>query len=371
MSGPGATRVLIMAGGTGGHVFPALAVARELRERSVEVRWLGTKAGIEARLVPAAGIDVEWVRVSGLRGKGVAGWLAAPFKLTRAVRDALAAVKSWNPDVVLGLGGFVSGPGGIAAWLTRRPIVIHEQNAIAGLTNRVLATLARTVAEAFPGSFGARTDVVVTGNPVRREIEAIPAPAQRMSGHARPRLLVFGGSQGAAALNRLVPSAIARLEPAERPEVLHQTGRGRRDAVAAAYAAAGVTADVREFIDDMAAAYAWADVAICRSGALTVAELAAAGVASILVPFPAAVDDHQTANARYLASRGAAVLLQESTLTAERLAHELKLLTCGDPRRRLAMAEAARGAAVPGAAEKLADLCLAAVDKRAADRGRA
>jgi UDP-N-acetylglucosamine--N-acetylmuramyl-(pentapeptide) pyrophosphoryl-undecaprenol N-acetylglucosamine transferase len=365
MTASRSTRVLIMAGGTGGHVFPALAVARVLRERACEVRWLGTRAGIEARLVPAAGIEVSWVRVSGLRGKGVAGWLAAPFKLTRAVRDALAAVKSWNPDVVLGLGGFVSGPGGVAAFLTRRPLVIHEQNAIAGLTNRVLARLARTVCEAFPGSFGGRTDVVVTGNPVRREIEALPMPAERAADHAKPRLLVFGGSQGAAALNRLVPAALGLLPPSERPEVLHQTGRSRRDAVANAYSAAGVSADVREFIDDMAGAYAWADVAICRSGALTVAELAAAGLASILVPFPAAVDDHQTENARYLASRGAAVLLPEATLTADRLAQELRLLTGSDARRRLAMAESARKAAVPGAAQQLADLCLAAAEVRA------
>jgi UDP-N-acetylglucosamine--N-acetylmuramyl-(pentapeptide) pyrophosphoryl-undecaprenol N-acetylglucosamine transferase len=357
------TRVLIMAGGTGGHVFPALAAARVLVERGCEVRWLGTQAGIEARLVPAAGIAVEWVRVSGLRGKGFAGWLTAPFKLTRAVRDALAAVKRWEPHVVLGLGGFVSGPGGVAAWLTRRPLVIHEQNAIAGLTNRILASLADVVAEAFPGSFGARTDVVFTGNPVRREIEQVPAPAVRLAGRGRPRLLVFGGSQGAAALNRLVPAALALLAPSERPEVLHQTGRNRRDAVAAAYAAAGIQADVREFVDDMAAAYAWADVAVCRSGALTVAELAAAGLASVLVPFPAAVDDHQTENARYLASRGAAVLLTEATLTAERLSHELKLLTAPDARRRVAMSEAARAAFCPGAAEKLADLCLAALER--------
>lgn len=358
------TTVLIMAGGTGGHVFPALAVARVLRERHCDVVWLGTQAGIEARLVPAAGIEIEWVRVSGLRGKGALGWLLAPFRLARALRDALDAVKRRNPDVVLGLGGFASGPGGVAAWLTRRPLVIHEQNAIAGLTNRLLSRLARTVAEAFPGSYGtAARNVVVTGNPVRVEIEALPPPAQRVAGRTKPRLLVFGGSLGAAALNRLVPAALALLSPAERPEVLHQTGRNRRDDVARAYAGAGVAADVREFIDDMAAAYSWADVGICRAGALTVAELAAAGLPAILVPFPSAVDDHQTENARYLASRGAAVLLPEATLTAERLAQELKQLTVGDARRRLAMAEAARAAAVPRAAEHLADLCLAAIGR--------
>jgi UDP-N-acetylglucosamine--N-acetylmuramyl-(pentapeptide) pyrophosphoryl-undecaprenol N-acetylglucosamine transferase len=365
------TTVLVMAGGTGGHVFPALAVARVLRERACEVVWLGTQAGIEARLVPAAGIEIEWVRVSGLRGKGVLGWLLAPFRLVRAVRDALAAVKKRNPDVVLGLGGFASGPGGVAAWLTRRPLVIHEQNAIAGLTNRLLSRLARTVAEAFPGSYGgAARGVVVTGNPVRAEIESLPPPAQRLAGRGKPRLLVFGGSLGAAALNRLVPAALALLSPAERPEVLHQTGRSRRDEVVRAYAGAGVNADVREFIDDMAAAYAWADVAVCRAGALTIAELAAAGLPSLLVPYPHAVDDHQAANARYLANRGAAVLLPEATLTAERLAQELKQLTGRDPRRRLAMAEAARAAAVPHAAEHLADLCLAAIGRAGAAPGR-
>ncbi|MCZ8130655.1 MAG: undecaprenyldiphospho-muramoylpentapeptide beta-N-acetylglucosaminyltransferase [Steroidobacteraceae bacterium] len=357
-------RVLIMAGGTGGHVFPALAVARVLQSRGCAVAWLGTQAGIEARLVPAAGIPVEWVRVGGLRGKGLVTLAAAPFKLFRALADALAAVKRVQPDVVLGLGGFVAGPGGLAAWLTRRPLVIHEQNAIAGFTNRVLARFARTVACAFPNAFGAGTGAVVTGNPVRTEIESLPPPAARAATHSRARLLVFGGSQGAAAINRLVPAALALLPPRERPEVLHQTGRNRRDEVAKAYAAAGIEADVREFIDDMAGAYAWADAAVCRSGALTVAELAAAGLPSLLVPFPAAVDDHQTANARFLASRGAAVLLPEATLTAERLAQELQGVVGHDPRRRAAMAEAARAAAHPGAAERLADLCFAAAGGR-------
>jgi UDP-N-acetylglucosamine--N-acetylmuramyl-(pentapeptide) pyrophosphoryl-undecaprenol N-acetylglucosamine transferase len=353
------TTVLIMAGGTGGHVFPALAVAEVLRARSCRVVWLGTRRGIEARLVPAAGIPVEWVRVAGLRGKSLASWLGAPFRLLRALMDAHAAVRRCRPDVVLGLGGFVSGPGGLVARVLGRPLVIHEQNAVAGFTNRILARLADTVAEAFPGSFPAGVGAVVVGNPVRREIEALPARAR--APRARPRLLVFGGSQGAVALNRLLPAALALLGASERPEVLHQTGVGRRDEVAAAYAAAGVAADVREFIDDMAAAYGWADLAVCRSGALTVAELAAAGLPGVLVPFPAAVDDHQTANARFLASRGAAMLLAEATLTAERLAEALRPLLASDPSRREAMAAAARAAARPGAAERLADLCLARV----------
>ena len=354
------TTVLIMAGGTGGHVFPALAVADVLRSRSCRVVWLGTRRGIEARLVPAAGIPVEWVRVAGLRGKGLGSWLAAPVKLVQALADALGAIRRTRPDVVLGLGGFVAGPGGLAARLLGRPLVIHEQNAIAGLTNRILARFAHTVAEAFPGSFPPGVGAVAVGNPVRQSIEALGAGAGARAPREPRRLLVFGGSQGAAALNRVVPAALALLAPAERPAVLHQTGRDRREAVASSYAALGVEAEVREFIDDMAAAYAWADLAVSRSGALTVAELAAAGLPGLLVPFPAAVDDHQTKNARFLADRGAAVLLAEDGLTADRLAAELRTLLGADPRALIAMAEAARRAAAPGAAEQLAELCLAA-----------
>lgn len=354
------TTVLIMAGGTGGHVFPALAVADVLRSRACQVVWLGTRRGIEARLVPAAGIPVEWVRVSGLRGKGLLSWLLAPLRLLQALGDALGAIRRARPDVVLGLGGFVAGPGGLAARLLGRPLVIHEQNAIAGLTNRILARFADTVAEAFPGSFAPSVGAVAVGNPVRRTIEALSAGAAERVAREPRRLLVFGGSQGASALNRLVPAAVALLAPAERPTVMHQTGRGRREAVAGAYTALGVEADVREFIDDMAAAYGWADLAVSRSGALTVAELAAAGLPGLLVPFPAAVDDHQTRNARFLADRGAAVLLAEEGLTAERLAAELRTLLGTDARALAAMAEAARRAAAPGAAEQLADLCLAA-----------
>jgi UDP-N-acetylglucosamine--N-acetylmuramyl-(pentapeptide) pyrophosphoryl-undecaprenol N-acetylglucosamine transferase len=354
------TTVLIMAGGTGGHVFPALAVADVLKSRACRVVWLGTRRGIEARLVPAAGIPVEWVRVAGLRGKGLGSWLAAPFKLLQALGDAWGAVRRTRPDVVLGLGGFVAGPGGLAARLLGRPLVIHEQNAIAGLTNRILAQFAHTVAEAFPGSFTPGFGAVAVGNPVRREIEALGAGAAARAPHSPRRLLVVGGSQGAAALNRIVPAALALFALAERPAVLHQSGRDRREAVAGAYRALGVAAEVREFIDDMAAAYGWADLAIARSGALTVAELAAAGLPALLVPYPAAVDDHQTLNARFLANRGAAVLLPEEGLTAERLAAELRTLLGEDARPLAAMAEAARRAAAPGAADQLADLCLAA-----------
>lgn len=354
------TTVLIMAGGTGGHVFPALAVARILKARSCDVVWLGTRAGIEARIVPAAGISLEWVTVAGLRGKGLARLLLAPFALCRALAEAAAAIRRRRPDVVLGLGGFASGPGGIAAWLLRRPLVIHEQNAVAGWTNRVLARFATRIAEAFPGSFGPSISAVTVGNPVRADIEALGARSP--PDPARPvHLLVFGGSLGAKVLNELVPQALSVLSQPTRPQVLHQTGRGRQSEVAATYRNLGVEAEVVEFIDDMAQAYAWADVAVCRSGALTVAELAATGLPSVLVPYPHAVDDHQTANARYLETRGAAVLMPEESLKAGALAPVLASLLSADGRQRQQMGRAARGAAVTGAAERLAELCLQCV----------
>lgn len=351
------TRVLIMAGGTGGHVFPALAVASVLRARQCDVRWLGTRAGIEARLVPAAGIPIDWVAVGGLRGKGFARLLVAPFVLARAIFEACAVIRRQRPDVVLGLGGFVSGPGGVAAWLLRRPLVIHEQNAIAGLTNRLLARLATRVAEAFPGSYASTRATTVVGNPVRADIEALNAH-RRPQVPGAPRLFVFGGSLGAKVLNRILPEALALLAPAERPRVLHQSGRARASEVAALYAERGIDAEVREFVDDMAEAYRWADLAVCRGGALTIAELAAARLASVLVPYPHAVDDHQTANANYLVSRGAARLLPEVQLSAESMAQTLRELLAGDRTALQAMSEAAGHAAVLGAAGRLADLCV-------------
>jgi UDP-N-acetylglucosamine--N-acetylmuramyl-(pentapeptide) pyrophosphoryl-undecaprenol N-acetylglucosamine transferase len=352
---------LIMAGGTGGHVFPALATARVLRRRGYDVVWLGTQRGIEARLVPAEGIPVEWLSVSGLRGKGLATLLAAPFRLVTALAQALRAVRRHRPDVVLGAGGFASGPGGVAAWLLRRPLVVHEQNAVAGLTNRLLARLADRVLEGFPGSFGRGVRAERVGNPVRPEIAAVAPPARRYAGRqGRARLLVFGGSQGAARLNAVLPAALAELAPELRPEVLHQTGARGLEETQAAYRSRGIEADVRAFIDDMAGAYGWADLSVCRSGALTVAELAAAGVPAVLVPFPSAVDDHQTRNAEYAVKAGAAILLPESTLTPMSLAAVLRdLLTAGRPRL-LAMAEAARSVAITDADERLADACVAA-----------
>jgi UDP-N-acetylglucosamine--N-acetylmuramyl-(pentapeptide) pyrophosphoryl-undecaprenol N-acetylglucosamine transferase len=350
--------VLIMAGGTGGHVFPALALARALRARGYAIVWLGTRQGIEARLVPAEGIPVEWVSIGGLRGKSLATLLAAPFRLVRALLESLSAVRRHQPVVCVGLGGFVSGPGGLAAWLARRPLVIHEQNAIAGVTNRILARVAHEVLAAFPGAFGNAADVRVIGNPVRREFFELAAPAQRFDRRRSTiRLLVVGGSQGAIKLNTVVPFAIARAARRSDIEIRHQAGPRWIDAARKSYAEAGISAEITPFIDDIAAAYAWADLVICRSGALTVSELAAAGVASILVPFPAAVDDHQTANARFLVREGAAVLLSDRELTAERLAREIDTL-CADRSRLTEMADSARRLARPRATEDLADACV-------------
>ena len=357
--------VMIMAGGTGGHVFPALAIAEMLRA-SREIVWLGTQAGIEARLVPAAGYPVEWIEVEGLRGKGLGRWLTAPLRLLRAVAQARKALARRRPGVVLGLGGFASAPGGIAAWLAGTPLVVHEQNAVAGLTNRWLARLASLIAEGFPGSFPAAQHAIYVGNPVRPDIASLPAPRQRFESRNGPmRLFVFGGSQGALALNRLVPAAVALLPESRRPWVLHQTGKKDREATEAAYHAAGVQAEVRPFIDDMAAAYANADLVISRSGASTVSELAAAGVGSILVPYPAAVDDHQTRNAEWLGRVSAAQVVAEAGLTAPELANRLATLFGNGRARLLAMAEAARSLAVTDAARRVADLCLQAEGGRA------
>jgi len=347
--------VLIMAGGTGGHVFPALAVARELRGREQQVIWLGTPQGMESRIVPADGFVLDTVRVSGLRRKGAGAWLMAPWLLAVALLDALRVLRERRPKVVLGMGGFASGPGGLAAWLTGRPLIIHEQNAVAGLTNRLLAGVAREVLEAFPGSFspGRRTRLV--GNPVRADIAALPDPAQRMAGRdGALRLLVLGGSQGARVLNETLPSALALLAPGARPQVWHQAGEKTLEVARSAYRAAQVEARVEPFIHDMAAAYAWADTVICRAGALTISELAAAGLGALLVPFPGAVDDHQTRNAEYFVRAGAGVLVPQSELSAQRLAAELGAIDHDVALRR---AVQARTLAQPEAAEFIATLC--------------
>jgi UDP-N-acetylglucosamine--N-acetylmuramyl-(pentapeptide) pyrophosphoryl-undecaprenol N-acetylglucosamine transferase len=371
MSSINARPILIMAGGTGGHVFPALALARLLRAKSFEVVWLGTQRGLEARVVPAERIQIEWLSVGGLRGKGLTTLLAAPFRLALALAQALRVMWRHRPLVVVGLGGFVTGPGGVAAWLTRRPLLIHEQNAVAGFTNRCLSHLAREVLEAFPGSFGRDVRARAIGNPVRQDISAIAPPASRFADRSGAiRILVIGGSQGATRLNAVVPFALARLKQLHAEEipaidVRHQAGERWIDTGRQSYASAGVRADVRPFIEDMAEAYSWADLVICRSGALTVSELAAAGVGAILVPFPAAVDDHQTHNAQYLVKEGAAVLIADRDLTAERLADELQRL-CAGRGKLLAMAERARLLAKPRAADELATSCLAMAAEAAA-----
>lgn len=351
--------VLIMAGGTGGHVMPALAVAQELRAQGHSVRWLGTDRGLEARAVPAAGIELFTLQVAGLRGRGVVRYLSAPLRLLRALWQAIVLLRALRPDVVLGLGGYAAGPGGLAAWLLRRPLVIHEQNARPGLTNRLLARLARRVLCGFAGTRLAGRPAEFTGNPVRAELLKLPCPRERLS--QRPRLLVLGGSQGAQAINSAVPAALALLREAGAalPQVRHQAGRAHADAVAADYRARGIEASVDGFIDDMAAAYRDADLAICRAGALTVAELCAVGLGAVLVPYPHAADDHQTANAQHMAGAGAAILLPQAQLTPQRLADTLRPLLA-DPARRLAMAEAARGLARPDAAARVAAVCLEA-----------
>jgi len=352
--------ILIMAGGTGGHVYPALAVARALQAESREVVWLGTHRGLESRVVPDAGIPIEWVAISGLRGKGAATLLLTPFRLAYALWQSLLVMFKHRPSAVLGMGGFVSGPGGLAAWLTRRPLVIHEQNAVAGLTNRLLARLARVVLQAFPGSFNSRKAVDTVGNPVRVDIAAIEDPDLRLADRAGPvRLLVLGGSQGALALNESVPAALALLAEDMRPVVRHQTGTGTADAARDAYEQHGIEANLEPFIEDMAAAYAWADLVICRAGALTVAELSAAGLPAIFVPYPAAVDDHQTANACPMVDAGAAEILQQSEMTNESLASLLRRFL-GNRNELRTRARKARALAVPDSLLRIKNHCLAA-----------
>jgi UDP-N-acetylglucosamine--N-acetylmuramyl-(pentapeptide) pyrophosphoryl-undecaprenol N-acetylglucosamine transferase len=346
--------LLVMAGGTGGHIFPGLAVADVLRDENWRVVWMGNPDGMEAKLVPGRGYEMAWVRFAALRGKGILRKLLLPFNLLRGFAQALAELKRIRPDVVLGMGGFVTFPGGMMAALKGIPLVLHEQNSVAGLANRVLAGVADRILSGFPAVL--KTGAWV-GNPVRRDIAVLPAPTFRYrerSERGEPlHLLVVGGSLGAAALNETVPLALALLPAGERPVVMHQAGEKHIDALREIYARAGVTADLVPFIEDMAAAYAWADLVICRAGALTIAELAAAGVASILVPFPHAVDDHQTGNARFLANAGAAILLPQAELTPETLA----LVRNMDRDQLQQMAEKARELAKPDAAAAVANAC--------------
>lgn len=347
-------RVLIMAGGTGGHVFPALAVAAEMQSRGFSADWLGTSAGIEAELVPAKGIPLHCIQVKGVRGKSLMARLLAPFQILRAVLQARRLLKVLAPNVVIGLGGYASGPGGAAAKLLGIPLVIHEQNAVAGTTNRILSKFASRVLQAFPGAFD---DGEVVGNPVRREISALPSPSARGLGkRGKLRLLILGGSLGALAINKLVPQALALLDKSLSIEVKHQCGRKHVDITRQAYSEAGVSAQIEPFVDDMAAAYEWADFVICRAGALTVSEVAAAGLGSLLIPFPAAIDDHQTKNGLWLVSGDAARLIQQRDLTPSLLADVLTELG-NHPETLEAMANNARNLAVVDAAARVADAC--------------
>ncbi|MCC7635868.1 undecaprenyldiphospho-muramoylpentapeptide beta-N-acetylglucosaminyltransferase [Stenotrophomonas rhizophila] len=348
--------VMIMAGGTGGHIFPGLAVARVLRERGIPVTWLGSDGGMETRLVPQHDIHIDTLAISGLRGKGKLALLGAPWRLLRAVRAAGFLIRDRQPRTVIAFGGFASGPGGLAARLHGLPLLVHEQNRAPGLTNRVLSRFARRVLTGFPGSFAQREEAV--GNPVRAEIASIAPPQQRLADRQGPlRLLVLGGSQGARALNNAVPQALAALGGSVAVQVRHQSGEKLHAEALQAYQDAGVSASVQPFIADMAEAFAWADLVVCRSGASTLAELCAVGVGSVLVPFAAAVDDHQTRNAEYLVDRGAAVLLKQDETLAAHLAGVLRELS-ENSARRMQMADAARALAKVDAAERIADIIL-------------
>ncbi|MBU6470860.1 MAG: undecaprenyldiphospho-muramoylpentapeptide beta-N-acetylglucosaminyltransferase [Gammaproteobacteria bacterium] len=349
-----------MAGGTGGHVFPALAVADVLRARGHEVSWIGTRAGLEARVVPAAGFAMQWIDVGGLRGKGWGSLLMSPWRVAHALQQARRIFRRLRPAVALGMGGFASGPGGLVARLSGCPLVLHEQNAVPGVTNRVLSYMARRVLEGFPGSFSAARRAEYVGNPVRSAIAALPPPEARFAGRgAALRVLVIGGSQGAQVLNQTVPAALAQWQALPRPEVWHQTGARDVEAVAKAYRKHGIQARVTAFIEDMAGAYGWADLAVCRAGALTIAELTAAGLGAVLVPFAAAVDDHQTHNAQFLVRAAAAELLPQAALSAASLLAVLHRVAM-DRQMLLAMAQRARTLAKPHAALKVAEACLRA-----------
>ncbi|SOZ36132.1 undecaprenyldiphospho-muramoylpentapeptide beta-N-acetylglucosaminyltransferase [Cupriavidus neocaledonicus] len=344
--------LLVMAGGTGGHVFPGLAVAQALRAQGWNVVWLGNRTGMEATLVPKHDIPMEFIQFGGLRGKGLVTKFLLPLNLLRAFWQSIAALRRVRPSVVLGMGGYITFPAGMMASLLGRPLVLHEQNSIAGLANKVLARVADRVLCAFPDALPGSE---WTGNPVRAELAQLDAPEARYDRRDGPlRLLVVGGSLGAAALNEVVPRAIALLPQDRRPVVTHQAGAKQIDTLRANYAAAQVPAQTLPFIDDMAQAYADADLVICRAGAMTVSEVAAAGVAALFVPFPHAVDDHQTTNAQFLSSQGAALLVQQKDLTAEGLAQTIASLTRSQLKD---MARLARGLARPEATRRVAEVC--------------
>jgi UDP-N-acetylglucosamine--N-acetylmuramyl-(pentapeptide) pyrophosphoryl-undecaprenol N-acetylglucosamine transferase len=352
--------VLIMAGGTGGHVYPGLAVARALQEQGIEVVWLGTRKGLEARVIPEAGIELEYISISGIKGRGLLQWILAPFRILIALIQAMRILRRRHPSMVLSMGGFVAGPGGLMAWLLRRPLVIHEQNAIPGFTNRVLAIFARRILTGFPGVFSHFPKAMHTGNPVRESIRSMPEPEKRLDSHQGPlRILIVGGSQGARRLNQVVADVMHLWRDESAPEIWHQCGERLMKETSDRYGKRLLEkGHIRlvPFIEDMKQAYEWADLVLCRSGAMTVSELACAGMASILVPFPYATDDHQTANANYLVERDAAVMIPEDQLSVERLHEVLHEL---DQNRDVIqqMSIHARSCAMPDAADTVSEIC--------------
>ncbi|HEY9268455.1 MAG TPA: undecaprenyldiphospho-muramoylpentapeptide beta-N-acetylglucosaminyltransferase [Methylotenera sp.] len=353
MSKPITKTLMVMAGGTGGHVYPAMAVADHLKANGWNIVWLCTAGGMENTLIEGKGYSKATIHMQGVRGKGLLGWVLLPVKLIKAFSQSMSAIKQYQPNVVLGMGGFAAFPGGFMAKLLGKPLVIHEQNSVAGLTNKVLAKLADHVLTAFPAAFGKAA--ILVGNPVRADISHLPTPEARFAGREGVlRLLVVGGSLGAHALNEMIPQALAKIPLEQRPQVVHQSGVKHIDVLKTNYEKAGVAVDARAFIDDMAAMYAWADFVICRSGALTVAEISAVGLGSLMVPFPFAVDDHQTTNAAYLAEAGAATLVQQKELSVEKLTEILSQLSreqCLD------MAKKARALGKPEATANVATIC--------------
>ncbi|MDI1299220.1 undecaprenyldiphospho-muramoylpentapeptide beta-N-acetylglucosaminyltransferase [Methylotenera sp.] len=344
--------LMVMAGGTGGHVYPAMAVADYLKNLGWNIVWLCTEGGMENRLTENKGYEKAMITMRGVRGNGVMGWVLLPVKLAKAFTQSISAIRQHQPNVVLGMGGFAAFPGGLMAKLLGKPLVIHEQNSIAGLTNKVLAVFATRVLAAFPNAFGNKAQLV--GNPVRADITQVAAPENRLNTGAL-RMLVVGGSLGAQALNEVIPKALAEIALENRPQVVHQAGEKHIATLQANYQAAGVSADAKAFINNMADMYAWADVVICRAGALTVAELSAVGVASVLVPFPHAVDDHQTSNARYLSDAGAAILLPQPQFTVPKVVALLKDLS---REKCLDMAIKARALGKPEATASVAKICM-------------
>ncbi|RKZ99860.1 MAG: undecaprenyldiphospho-muramoylpentapeptide beta-N-acetylglucosaminyltransferase [Gammaproteobacteria bacterium] len=358
-------RILLMAGGTGGHIFPALAVGHLLAEQGWKLHWLGSENGMEVSLIPQYNIDMSLLSIAGVRGKGLLTRILSPLYIIRAVWQAMRVIRAFRPDVVLGMGGFASGPGGLASWLLRRPLCIHEQNAIPGVTNRVLSKLARFSLQAFPGAF-VKADGV-TGNPVRKSICELDAPELRFADHQGPkRLLIIGGSRGAAIFNQLLPEAVALMDETTSLSIWHQTGKSNRGIVSERYSQSHQGSDLKqqdllivdEFIDDMETAYQWADIVLCRSGALTVSELAAAGVGAIFVPYPHAVDDHQTANAQYLVAADGAQIIQQSELTAEKLLQQIN--NTGSREQCLQMAINAKKQGKVNATNEVAEFCIRA-----------